>query len=128
MRAILDTHIFLWWNMGDPRLSSQIHDIIADGASDLFLSAASAWEIAIKAGRDRLVLPEPPDRYVSSRLSLHHIRPLPVLLSHALNVYDLPDHHRDPFDRLLVAQSQMEEMPLLTADPIFAKYDVATVF
>ena len=128
MRAILDTHIFLWWNMNDMQLSPSIRDIIIDGRNELFLSAASAWEIAIKAGRGRLVLPEPPERYVSNRLTQHQFRPLPILLTHALRVYSLPEHHRDPFDRLLVAQGQLEDMPVLTADPIIARYDVKTVF
>jgi len=128
MKAILDTHIFLWWNMDDPQLSSPIREIISDGRNELFLSAASAWEIAIKVSRGRLILPAPPQEYVPDRLVLHGFRPLPISLSHALHVCDLPDHHRDPFDRLLVAQAQLEDMPILTADSTIAKYDVETVF
>ena len=128
MKAILDTHIFLWWNMDDPQLSSSIREIISDGRNELFLSAASAWEIAIKAGRGRLSLPAQPQAYVADRLVLHGFRPLPITLSHALQVYALPEHHRDPFDRLLIAQGQLENMPILTADPVIAKYDVDAVF
>lgn len=128
MRAILDTCIFLWWNMDDPQLTPSIRDIITDGRNELFLSAASAWEIAIKAGRGRLVLPESPEKYFAERLMLHRFRPLPITLGHALHVYNLPDHHRDPFDRLLVAQGQLEDMSLLTADPMIAKYDVKAIF
>ena len=127
MKAILDTHIFLWWNMDDPQLSSTIRAIISDGRNELFLSAASAWEIAIKAARGRLNLPTKPRDYVSDRLVLHSLQPLPITLSHALQVYALPNHHRDPFDRLLVAQGQFENMPILTADPLIAKYDVETI-
>ena len=127
MRAILDTHIFLWWNMDAPQLSSAIRKIIADGRNELFLSAASAWEIAIKAGRGRLSLPVPPHEYVADRLVLHGFQPLPITVSHALHVYTLPDHHRDPFDRLLVAQGQLEDMPILTADPLIAEYNVHTI-
>lgn len=127
MRALLDTHVFLWWNMDDPRLSDSIREIISDGRNELLLSAASAWEIAIKAGRGRLTLPAPPQEYVADRLGLHGFRPLPISLGHALHVYNLPNHHRDPFDRLLVAQAQLEEIPILTADPVIARYDVKTI-
>ena len=105
-----------------------VRDIISDGRNELFFSAASAWEIAVKAGRGRLVLPEPPHSYVANRLTLHRFKPLPILLPHALHVYSLPDHHRDPFDRLLIAQGRLENMPLLTADSTIAKYDVTTIF
>jgi PIN domain nuclease of toxin-antitoxin system len=110
--------------MDDPKLTPSARNVIADGNNELFLSTASTWEIAIEAGRGRLVLPEPPDRYVAGRLALHQIQPLPVLFSHALYVYGLPDYHRDPFDRLLVAQGQLEDMPVISEDPIFARYDV----
>ena len=128
MRAILDTHVFLWWNMDDPQLSNSVREIIADGRNELFLSAASAWEIAIKAGRGRLSLPVQPQQYVAERLVLHGFQPLPITPSHALQVSVLPDHHRDPFDRLLVAQGQLEDMPILTADPMIARYDVKTLY
>jgi PIN domain nuclease of toxin-antitoxin system len=124
MRALLDTHTFLWWNMDDPQLSAAARAFIADGSNELFLSAASAWEIAIKTARGKLTLPEPPEKYVASRLALHRFQPLPVQLSHALRVYDLPELHRDPFDRLLIVQSQMEGMPILTADENLRRYAV----
>ena len=127
MKAILDTHIFLWWNLDDPQLSDALREIISDGSNELFLSAASAWEIAIKAGRGMLTLPEPPGKFIANRLTLHRIQPLAVQLSHAAHVYNLPDHHRDPFDRLLIAQGQLEEVAILTADPVFAKYRVVTI-
>ena len=107
MRALLDTHTFLWWNIDDPQLSPIARDFIVDRRNELYFSAASAWEIAIKAGRGKLVLPEPPEKYVATRLALHRIHALPIQLSHALRVYELPELHRDPFDRLLVVQSQM---------------------
>ena len=128
MRAILDTHVFLWWNMDDPQLSATLREIISDGRNELYLSAVSTWEIAIKAGRGRLILPAPPPAYVPDRLILHGFQPLPISLSHALHVYSLPDHHRDPFDRLLIAQAQLEDIPILTADPIMARYDVQAVY
>ena len=128
MRVLLDTHTFLWWNTDDPRLSPVAREVIADGRNELYLSVASAWEIAIKAARGSLILPEPPEQYVPSRLRLHHMSVLAIQLRHALHVYDLPLIHRDPFDRLLIAQSRLEELPLLTADPDIRHYDVNVVW
>ena len=128
MRAILDTHTFLWWNLDDPRLSQTAHEVIATGENDLFLSAASAWEIAIKTARGRLILPEAPDRYVANRMLLHRLQPLPIQLSHALHVFNLPGLHQDPFDRLLIAQSQLENLPLLTVDPEISRYEVSIIW
>lgn len=128
MRALLDTHTFLWWNTDDPQLSKTARDIIADGANEIFLSAASAWEIAIKSARGRLSLPDPPEKYVAERLALHRFQGLPIQLSHALGVYSLPDRHRDPFDRLLIVQSQLERMPILTKEKIFHRYQVEVIW
>jgi PIN domain nuclease of toxin-antitoxin system len=128
MKALLDTHTFLWWNLNDARLSSTARNFIADGNNELFLSAASAWEIAIKAARGRLTLPETPEQYVAQRMILHHLQPLPVQLSHALHVYTLPTLHQDPFDRLLVAQSQLEAFPLLTANPEIGRYQIDIIW
>jgi PIN domain nuclease of toxin-antitoxin system len=128
MKAMIDTHVFLWWNTEDVQLSSRAKMIIADGRNEIFLSAASAWEIAIKAANGRLVLPEEPALYVPSRMSLHRIQPLPVQVSHALRVYDLPLHHTDSFDRLLVAQCQMESMALITKDEEIRLYEVETIW
>ena len=128
MRALLDTQAFLWWITDSALLSAHAREVIADSGSELFFSAASAWEIAIKAQRGRLQLPDRPGRFIPEQLSLNAFDPLPVELSHALQVYHLPDHHRDPFDRLLVAQSQLEDLPILTADPRFSKYDVQVIW
>jgi len=128
MRALLDTHTFLWWNLDAPQLSSVAREFIATGGNEIFLSAASAWEIAIKTAKGRLTLPEPPDQYVAERMRLHHFSALPIELSHALEVYRLPDIHQDPFDRLLIAQSQLEKMPLLTADSEINRYQVEVIW
>jgi PIN domain nuclease of toxin-antitoxin system len=128
MRALMDTHTFLWWNTDDPQLSPRAREIIAEGSNEIFLSAASTWEIAIKAAKGRLVLPEEPALYVPSRMNLHRIQHLPVQVSHTLRVYDLPRHHADPFDRLLVAQSQMESLPLITMDEEIRRYEVETIW
>ena len=128
MRVLLDTLTFLWWNTDNPQLSETALDIIADGANEIFLSAASAWEIAIKSAQGRLSLPDSPEKYVAERLALHRIQGLLLQLSHALGVYSLPDRHRDPFDRLLIVQSQLEKMPILTKDKIFHLYKVEVIW
>jgi PIN domain nuclease of toxin-antitoxin system len=128
MRYLLDTHTFLWWNIDDPQLSTIAKEIIADGSNEIFLSAATAWEIAIKAARGRLVLPEDPTRYVSNRLNLHGFQALPIQIQHAAQVYKLPMNHADPFDRLLIAQSQLESMPLITVDADIRKYEVEVIW
>jgi PIN domain nuclease of toxin-antitoxin system len=128
MKALLDTPVFLWWNMDDPRLSQTARDLITDGRNELYLSAASAWEIAIKAARGSLILPEPPEQYVPSRMRLHRLLAMPIQFRHALHVYDLPPLHRDPFDRLLIAQSRLEDLPILTLDPEIGRYDVSVIW
>ncbi|HFQ94763.1 MAG TPA: type II toxin-antitoxin system VapC family toxin [Anaerolineae bacterium] len=128
MKALLDTHTFLWWNLDSPQLSDTVREFISDGRNEIFLSAASAWEIAIKYARGRLELPEPPDKYVVGRLNKHHFLTLPIQISHTLQVYNLPAIHNDPFDRLLVVQSRMEGLPLLTSDRELARYRVETIW
>lgn len=128
MKALLDTHTFLWWNLDDPRLSSRAREVISDGRNEIYLSAASGWEIAIKAGKNRLTLPENPHQYVAQRMGRHRFIALPVELSHALHVFELPQLHSDPFDRLLIAQSQLEKMPLLTANPEIGRYAVEVIW
>jgi PIN domain nuclease of toxin-antitoxin system len=128
MKYLLDTHTFLWWCLGAEQLSPRAHTIIADGRNEIYFSAASAWEIAIKAGKGRLLLPEEPGHYVASRMHQHHFQALPVHISHALRVYDLPPRHMDPFDRLLIAQCLMESLPLITKDEEIRRYDVEVVW
>jgi PIN domain nuclease of toxin-antitoxin system len=128
MNALLDTHAFLWWITDTPELSPRAREVISDGHNQLFLSAASGWEIAIKAKLGRLQLPHNLERFVSEHVSLNAISSLPIQLSHALHVYTLPDHHRDPFDRILVAQSQLEKLPIVTKDPQIARYSVEVIW
>jgi PIN domain nuclease of toxin-antitoxin system len=127
MKALLDTHVFLWWFAAPERLGRRATRIIGDGRNELLLSAASCWEIAIKAAMGKLVLPEPVERYVPGRLAAQGIGALAVLPAHALRVASLPHLHRDPFDRLLVAQALIEDLPLLSADSQLAAYGCAVV-
>lgn len=128
MRILLDTHAFLWWLDNHLQLSDRAHQIIQDGANEIYFSAASGWEIAIKAQLGKLKLPANIEQFVTEQVALNHFTPLPAHLSHALAVYRLPLLHRDPFDRILVAQSQLEKLPILTLDPLIAQYAVETVW
>jgi PIN domain nuclease of toxin-antitoxin system len=123
MRLLLDTHVFLWLNTEPERLGDHLA-LVENPRHDRLVSAASSWEIAIKSSIGRLKLPEPVARWMPARLSDIGATPVPVEHAHALAVADLPPHHRDPFDRLLVAQAQMLGVPLLTADRQIARYDV----
>jgi len=128
MRVLLDTHTFLWWIGDDPRLSPLARDVIGDGGNVVYLSAASGWEIAIKARLGKLQLPGALASFIADQLAANAFDSLPVQMSHALHVHTLPPHHRDPFDRLLVAQAQMENIPILTADPQIGRYTVQVIW
>ena len=127
MRYLLDTSVFLW-AVGPYELLNKAGQDILDSSAELFLSAASSWEIAVKSSIKKLPLPEPARRYVPRMLLATGIQSLPITHAHALAVADLPFYHTDPFDRLLVAQAQSEKMVLLTADNSLVKYDVETLW
>ncbi len=127
MTYLLDTHVWLWM-LGDPgRIRPDLEAELRSGRTRLLLSAASSWEIAIKWAVGRLSLPEPPAIYVPSRMQRTNVEPLAVAHSHALQIATLPRHHRDPFDRLLIAQAQLEGTPLVTADRALDAYDVEII-
>jgi len=128
VRALLDTHTFLWWLLDVPNLSVECRQILDDGANEILLSVVSGYELAYKAHVGRLTLPEAPDAYVRSRLAANGFGALSIELSHALRAASLPVIHRDPFDRLLVAQAQLEGLPIMTADPAIAQYDVDVIW
>ena len=127
MKIILDTRCWLWWLSSPERLSEPVLDFIKNPEHEIYLSAASSWEIAIKYAIGKLPLPEAPAEFVPKRLDRDDIKPLPVHHIHALRVASLPHHHRDPFDRLLIAQAQIESAALLTADPVFNDYDLEII-
>jgi PIN domain nuclease of toxin-antitoxin system len=124
MRFLLDTQAWLWLNAEPKRISAARREQLQRPDTKRFLSAASAWEIAIKFALGKLPLPEPPGTYVPKRLRDTRTTVMAITERHALRVADLPPHHRDPFDRLIIAQAQIERLRIVTADPRFEPYDV----
>ena len=123
MKVLLDTHVLLWWLVDDGRLTRRAREILANGDSEVYWSAASSWEISIKVGLGRLTLPGPPRVFIPAVLREQSIRPLGITHPHALAVAELPRHHRDPFDRMLVAQARLEELVILSGNPVFRRYE-----
>ena len=128
MKVLLDTHAFLWWIADSARLSVRAHEIISDGDNELYISAVTGWEIAVKARLGRIELPDDPQRFIPDQMRMNAMQGLPVQMSHALQVFALPHYHRDPFDRMLVAQAQIEGLPILTADPQIGLYQVEVIW
>jgi PIN domain nuclease of toxin-antitoxin system len=128
VKVLLDTSTFLWSCLDVTKLSPKVRDLLADGSHDVFVSAVSAWEVAIKYAKGRLDIPEPPGTYIPSRLAAFGYQPLAVQLTHAIRAGDLPALHRDPFDRLLVAQAEVERLPIVTPDTSIARYDVEVIW
>lgn len=115
-KILLDTHVWLWMNGAVEKLGAEAQELLTAADSDLYLSAASAWEIGIKVALGKLDLPQKPERYLPSRMADNGVLPLPIHHAHALKAASLPMHHRDPFDRMLVAQAQLEGLTLMSAD------------
>lgn len=128
MKVLLDTHAFLWWVIDDSQLSDTAKATIANPSNIIYLSVVSAWEIIIKERTGKLSLPESPETYIPSRLASNQFVSLAVQMQHILQIASLPDHHRDPFDRLLIAQSQIEQLPLLTVDHLISQYSVDIIW
>lgn len=125
MRILLDTHALLWLVMEPDRLSRPVHREIVAPDAEVMASHVSPWEMAIKRGRGRLdVLDRPAQEWFEHYVPLSGLRPLPIRPAHLGGVEHLPDHHRDPFDRLLVAQARSEGLTLVTADEQLSRYDV----
>jgi len=124
VRVLLDTHAALWWAIDDPRLGRAAGDVIEDPANEVLLSAVVVWEVAIKRGVKKLDAPSD----LALLLLERGVVALPVTLDHAAAVGRLPDHHRDPFDRLLIAQAITEGATLVSRDPAFTDYDVPVVW
>ncbi|MBI4902565.1 MAG: type II toxin-antitoxin system VapC family toxin [Acidobacteria bacterium] len=127
MKILLDTHIFLWAIADDPRLSKRIKAAYLNEDNELFLSVASFWEILIKHGLGKLPLPQPTVAYLSRQLEINRILLLPIRLGHLSDLERLPPLHRDPFDRMIIAQAIAEAIPIATADSTLEKYKVTLI-
>ncbi|BBO80295.1 type II toxin-antitoxin system VapC family toxin [Desulfosarcina ovata] len=125
---LIDTHCWLWWHIEPSKLSRKVIELVEDGSTTIFFSVVSAWEIVIKYRLQKLRLPLNPYEYIPKRLEISYMDVLPVQLEHTLQVENLPDHHKDPFDRLLIAQAISEKLNLISSDCQMSSYDVEIVW
>ena len=128
MTYLLDTGVWLWSLWEPERIARKAREVMVDLRQEVYLSAVTAWEIAIKSAAGKLRLPEPPASYLPRRMADQGVRPLVISHPHALAAHGLPVHHRDPFDRLLIAQANLEGMTIITADRIFEQYPVPVLW
>lgn len=124
MRILLDTHAFLSLMVDGPHLSAIAKELFQDSRNIVYFSMASAWEMAIKTSLKKLKLPQPVGQYITSRTKTHSIRTLEITLDHIGAVERLPHHHKDPFDRLIIAQSLTERLPVISMDEMFDAYPI----
>jgi PIN domain nuclease of toxin-antitoxin system len=124
---LLDTNALLWWISNSSKLGDRARTAIIDPHNQIFVSSASAWEIAVKYSLGRLPLPDNPRAWLPEQLASNRFSPLPITLDHALAIHDLPRHHTDPFDRLLIAQALTEHLLLVTGDRVFDRYAVELI-
>jgi PIN domain nuclease of toxin-antitoxin system len=128
VKVLLDTHVFLWAITEDAKLSRRAREIFVSRSSELFFSVASVWEVHIKVQIKRLPLPMPAMRYLREHLATNGVQVFPIMLDHVARLEDLPIHHRDPFDRIVIAQSIEEGLPIVSADPFLKNYPVQLIW
>ena len=128
MKYLLDTHAFLWFVLDDQRISAKAKLIIEDSKNKIYFSAASAWEIAIKTELARLKIKGDLDSFIIEQLSTNSFVPLSITISHCLYTKRLPQVHKDPFDRILIAQSKLENLQLISKDKKIREYNITTVW
>ena len=126
MRVLIDTHVFLWGLADEARLSQDVRKLLP--VADVWISVASIWEIITKVQVGKLTLPSPAGPFLTAKLVSNGVSVLPITLDHVLRIESLELHHRDPFDRVLIAQSIEEKLPLVTADPHFERYPVEVIW
>lgn len=124
MRFLLDTHAFLWFVLNDSALSQVACDLMVDPQNTLLISPASYWEIAIKISIGKYQLPEPFEGWMQRQIQVNEFEILPIEVGHVAAVATLPFHHKDPFDRLLIAQAATEQIPIISADSVIDAYSV----
>jgi len=128
MNILLDTHAFLWWITDDAQLSATARRLIKDSGNTLYWSAASSWELGIKYALGRLPLPDAPEIFLAQELAENQIESLPITDRYAFQAGRLPRHHKDPFDRMLIAQAMTDSLVLLSCDSFFGLYDVQVIW
>lgn len=128
MRVLLDTHSLLWFILDDPQLSEKARLLIEDGMTEVEVSPASYWEIAIKIAKKKYALPEPYEQFMARELANNEFRILPIEIRHTALLTTMPFHHNDPFDRLLVAQALVEKIPIVGIDAAFDAYGVTRLW
>ena len=128
MRYLLDTHTFLWFVLDDPGISTEAKLIIEDSKNKIYFSAASAWEIAIKTKLARLKIKGEIESFIIEQLSANSFAPLSITISHSLYTERLPQIHKDPFDRILISQSKLEDLPLISKNKVIRKYKVRSIW
>ena len=127
MKVLIDTHVFIWAYAESDRLSSSTISLLENDGVEKLFSAASAWEIGVKWSKGKLSLPENPATLVPRKIAEAGFQQVPITVQDALNISELPFHHRDPFDRLLIVQAQRNNASILTKDRMIAKYDVEVI-
>jgi PIN domain nuclease of toxin-antitoxin system len=128
VKILLDTCAFLWLVTDDPKLSGLAKDIFLDSNNELLLSAVTGFEITIKYSLGKLHLTEPPKEFIANRMKANALTELPITLNHTLALQDLPWHHKDPFDRLLVAQAMVAQIPILSSDGQLSAYGIGRLW
>lgn len=123
MTFLLDTHVLLWWLSDDPSLSAKVRELVSDETNLIFVSAASAWEIVIKKSLGKLVAPDD----LEEAFKRNDFKELPMTLQHVLMIGQIPNHHKDPFDRMLIAQAKCEGLTLITADEKLTLYNIPLI-
>ena len=126
MKVLIDTHVFLWGLQNEQKLSRRVQTLLP--VADLWISVSSLWEIITKVQVGKLALPTPVGDYLSAKLKANGVLILPITFDHVKRLEGLPLHHRDPFDRILIAQSLEEKLPVVTSDPLFARYPVEVIW
>lgn len=128
MRVLVDAHAILWFVWDHESLTAKARTVMEDAASDLLLSAGTLWEIAIKVGLRKLNLTKPYELFMEDAIADNDLTILPISLAHATALTTLPLHHRDPFDRLLIAQALAEHVPIVSCDPAFDAYPITRIW
>ena len=128
MKFIADTHAFIWFVTDSPQLSAPVKKLFESPESERLFSLASVWEIAIKTNLGKLSFGKPLEQFLPEQIAINYVRLLDISLAHALRVATLPLHHRDPFDRMIAAQSLVEKLPVLSNDDAFDAYGIKRIW